>query len=146
MNKESRSNTVLIIVLVTASCLVLLCAALFLLFPLFGVSAFRTLEAAPVETTTLSAAQLEQCREVMAIQPGVAIEGEYYLYTPGFLDDSMECHLQVRADSLDEIFDLSVIDPSLTTNQEISPGRYVRLKIEAIEPNLYRIEGFWFQT
>jgi hypothetical protein len=146
MNKESRSNTVLIIVLVTASCLVLLCAALFLLFPLFGVAAPRTVEAAPVETTTLSAPQLEPCRKVMAIQESVAIEGEYYRYTPGFLDDSLECHLRVSANSLEDIFDLTIVDPSQTANQEVSPGRYLQLTIKIIEPGLYLIEGFWFET
>lgn len=145
MNKESRSNTVLIVVLVTVSCLVLLCLAIAVLIFLFGVSPF-TVEETPIETTTLTAAQLEQCRELLAIQSDVEIEGEYYLYTPGFLDDSMECHLRARADNLEDIFDLSVVDPSLTTDQEISPGRYVRFKIEIIEPNLYRVEGFWFQT
>ncbi|MBK8902330.1 MAG: hypothetical protein IPM53_14175 [Anaerolineaceae bacterium] len=147
MNKESRSNTVLIVVLVTVSCLILLCAAVAILFFLFGFSpAVFTVEETPTETTTLSAAQLEQCREVMVIQPGVEIEGEYFLYTPGFLDDSMECHLRARADSLEDVFDTAVINPSLTTDQEIAPGRYLRLKIEIIEPDLYRIEGFWYQT
>ena len=82
----------------------------------------------------------------MAIQPDVELEGEYYLYTPGFLDDSMECHLLAQANSLEDVFDTAVIDPSLTTDQEVSPGRFVRLKIETIEPGLYRIEGYWFQT
>lgn len=145
MNKESRSNTVLIVALVTASCLVLLCVAIAVLVFLFGVSPL-TIEEAPTETTTPNAAQLEQCRDVMAIQPDVEIEGEYYLYTPGFLDDSMECRLLARADGLDDVFDTAVIDPSLTTDQEIAPGRHLRLKIERIEQGLYRIEGFWYQT
>ena len=145
MNKESRSNTVLIVALVVVSCLVLLCVGVAIAVLLFGVSPL-TIEEAPTETTTLSTAQLKQCRELMAIQPDVDIEGEYYLYTPGFLDDSMKCHLQVRADSLEDVFDTAVIDPSLTTDQEIAPGRFVRLKIETVEPGLYRIEGYWFQT
>ncbi|MCB8979306.1 MAG: hypothetical protein H6657_17985 [Ardenticatenaceae bacterium] len=145
MNKESRSNTVLIVALVVVSCLVLLCVGVAIAVLLFGVSPL-TIEEAPTETTTLSTAQLKQCRELMAIQPDVDIEGEYYLYTPGFLDDSMKCHLQVRADSLEDVFDTAVIDPSLTTDQEIAPGRFVRLKIETLEPGLYHIEGFWFQT
>lgn len=145
MNKESRTNTVLIVALVTASCLVLLCLAAAIAVVLFGTSPFIT-EETPTETTTLSVAQLEQCREVMAILPDVEIEGEYYLYTPGFLDDSLECHLQARTDSLDDVFDTAVIDPSLTTDQEIAPGRHLRLNIERIEQGLYRIEGFWYQT
>ncbi|MCA9902045.1 MAG: hypothetical protein H6654_02955 [Ardenticatenaceae bacterium] len=146
MNKESRSNTVLLVALVAAGCLVLLCLAIAIFFFFFGFSTPLTLEEQPVETTSLSEAQLEQCREVMAIRPEVELEGEYYLYTPGFLDDSLECHLQVQADGLAEVFDLSVIDPSLTTNQEVAPGRFVRLKIEKIEPGRYHIEGLWFQT
>lgn len=145
MNKESRSNKVLIVVLVTVSCLVLLCVAIAVLIFLFGVSPF-TVEETPTETTTLNAAQLKQCRELLAIQPDVEIEGDYYLYTPGFLDDSMECHLQARGDSLEAVFDTAVINPTLTTNQEIAPGRFLRLNIDTIEPGLYRIEGFWFQT
>lgn len=146
MNKESRSNTVLIVALVTISCLVLLCVAIAVFIFLFGVSPLTIEDESPTETTTLSAAQLEQCREVMAIQANVDIAGEYYLYTPGFLDDSLECHLQARADSLDDVFDTAVIDPSLTTDQEIAPGRYLHLKIERIEQGLYRIEGYWYQT
>lgn len=145
MNKENRTNIVLIVAVVVASCLLLLCGALFLMVFMFGYSSF-TAQQSPVETTTLSATQLEQCREVMAIQPDVKIEGEYYLYTPGFLDDSLECHLLARADDLEAVFDTAVINPSLTTDQEISPGRYLRLKIENIEPGLYRLEGFWYQT
>lgn len=145
MNKENRTNIVLIVAVVVASCLLLLCGALFLMVFMFGYSSF-TVQQSPVETTTLSATQLEQCREVMAIQPDVKIEGEYYLYTPGFLDDSLECHLLARADDLEAVFDTAVINPSLTTDQEISPGRYLRLKIENIEPGLYRLEGFWYQT
>jgi hypothetical protein len=147
MNKESRSNTVLIVVLVVASCVILLCTAVAVLIFLFGISPAGLLtEEAPVETTTLSAAQLDQCREVMAIQPDVELEGEYYLYTPGFLDDSLECHLLARANGLDDVFDTAVINPTLTTDQEIAPGRYLRLNIERIEQGVYRIEGFWFQT
>ena len=148
MNKESRSNTVLIVALVVGGCLVLLCGAVVILFALFGFAGFSsfTVEETPVETTTLNVAQLEQCREVMAILPDVEVEGEYYLYTPGFLDDSLECHLQARADRLEDVFDTAVINPALTTNQEIAPGRYLRLKIERIEQGLYRIEGFWYQT
>ncbi len=146
MNKENQSNTVLIVTLVAAGCLVLLCGAVAIVIFFFGFSSPFTHEESPTETTSLSAAQLEQCRELLAIQPDAEIEGEYYLYTPGFLDDSLECHLQAHADSLKDIFDVSVVDPSLTTDQEIAPGRYVRLKIEIIEPGLYRIEGFWFQT
>lgn len=145
MNKESRSNTVLIVALVVAGCLVLLCGAIAIFVLFFGVSPI-TIEEVPTETTTLSAAQLEQCRELLAVQPDVELEGEYYLYTPGFLDDSMECHLQAHADSPEDIFDLSVVDPSITTSQEIAPGRHVRLNVTIIEPGLYRIEGFWFQT
>ncbi len=148
MNKESQSNKVLIVALVTGGCLVLLCGAVVILFVVFGFAGFSsfTAEETPVETTTLNAAQLEQCREVMAIQPDVELEGEYYLYTPGFLDDSMECHLQARADGLEDVFDTAVIDPTLTTDQELAPGRYLRLKIERIEQGLYSIEGFWYQT
>ena len=80
------------------------------------------------------------------MQPNMELEGEYYLYTPGFLDDSTECHLQARADSLKDVFDTAVIDPTLITDQEIAPGRFLRLEIEEIEPGLFRIEGFWFQT
>ena len=145
MNKESRSNTVLIVALVVAGCLVLLCGAIAVFVFLFGFSPL-TVEETPTETTLLSAAQLEQCRELLAIQPEVALEGEYYLYTPGFLDDSLECHLQARADSLEAVFDTAVINPSLTTDQEIAPGRHLRLNIEIIEPGLYRLEGFWYQT
>ena len=145
MKENNRNNTVLIVALVAAGCLVLLCLGVAIAVFLFGMSPMA-IEAAPTETTTLSAAQLEQCRELMAIQPDVELEGEYYLYTPGFLDDSLECHLQVQADGLAEVFDLSVIDPSLTTNQEVAPGRFVRLKIEKIEPGRYHIEGLWFQT
>lgn len=145
MNKESRSNIVLIVALVSVGCLVLLCGAIAIFIFFFGVSPL-TIEEAPTETTTLSDAQLEQCRELLAILPDVELEGEYYFYTPGFLDDSMECHLQARADSLEEVFDTAVINPSLTTNQEIAPGRHLRLNIKIIEPGLYHIEGFWFQT
>ncbi|MCC6607222.1 MAG: hypothetical protein IT327_28700 [Anaerolineae bacterium] len=146
MNKESRSNTVLIVVLVAISCLVLLCVAIAVLVFLFGVSPVAIENETPTETTTLSAAQLAQCREVMAIQANVELEGEYYLYTPGFLDDSLECHLVVSADSVDDVFDTAVINPALTTDQEIAPGRYLRLNIERIEQGVYRIEGFWYQT
>ncbi len=145
MDKNDRNNTVLIIAAAAAGCLVLLCGAMVIAIFFFGVSPFMV-EEKPTETTTLSAAQLEQCRELLAIQPGVEIEGEYYLYTPGFLDDSMECHLQADAESLEDIFDVSVVDPNLTTNQEIAPGRFLRLNIEMIEPGFYRIEGFWFET
>jgi hypothetical protein len=145
MNKESRSNTVLIVVLVMVSCLVLLCVAIAVLIFLFGVSPF-TVEETPIETTILTAAQLEQCRELLAIQSDVKIEGEYYLYTPGFLDDSMECHLQAHANSLEDIFDLTIVDPSQTTAQEIAPGRFLRLTIDNPEAGLFIIEGFWFET
>lgn len=124
----------------------LLCGAILVAVYIFGFSSPLTIEESPIETTTLSTAQLEQCRELMAIQPNVEIEGEYYLYTPGFLDDSMECHLNARADSLDDVFDTTVVDPTQTIDQEIAPGRYLRLTIERIEPGLYRIEGFWYQT
>jgi hypothetical protein len=124
----------------------LLCVAALVAVFIFGFSSPLTIEESPIETTTLSAAQLEQCRELLTIQSNVEIEGEYYLYTPGFLDDSMECHLYARANSLDDMFDTAVINPTLTTNQKIAPGRFLRLDIEIIEPGLYRIEGFWFQT
>ncbi len=146
MEKSNRNNTVLIVAVVTAGCLVLLCGAVAIFIFFFGFSTPSTMEEQPVETSSLTKEQLEQCRELLAIQPGVELEGEYYLYTPGFLDDSMECHLLARADSLDDVFDTAVIDPSLTTDQEIAPGRFVRLKIETVEPGLYRIEGVWFQT
>lgn len=146
MEKRDRNNTVLIVAAAAAGCLILLCVAAFLFIFLFGGVSIPAGEAPPIETTTLSDAQLEQCRELMAIQPNAEIEGEYYLYTPGFLDDSMVCHLRARAESLDNVFDLSIVDPSQTTDQEIAPGRFLRLSIEIIEPDLYRIEGFWFQT
>ena len=145
MKENNRNNTVLIVALVAAGCLVLLCVGMAIAVFLFGMSPMA-IEEAPTQTTTLSTAQLEQCRKLMAIQPDVELEGEYYLYTPGFLDDSMECHLLAQANSLEDVFDTAVIDPSLTTDQEVSPGRFVRLKIETIEPGLYRIEGYWFQT
>ncbi|WP_420644871.1 hypothetical protein [Candidatus Leptofilum sp.] len=146
MDKNNRNNTVIIIVIALAGCLLLLCGAVVIFFFFFGVSTPVMIEEPPTETTTLNEDQLEQCRELLAIVPEVELEGEYYLYTPGFLDDSMECHLQVRADSVEDIFDLSVVDPSLSTTQEVAPGRHVRLTIQMIEPGLYRIEGVWFQT
>ncbi|MBK7897218.1 MAG: hypothetical protein WAS33_22175 [Candidatus Promineifilaceae bacterium] len=145
MNKESRSNTVLIVALVAAGCLLLLCVAMLLVIFMFGISPF-TVEETPVETTTLTEAQLAQCREVMAILPDVELEGEYYLYRPGFLDDSLECHLLARSDSLEDLFDTAVINPNLTTDQEIAPGRHLRLEIERIEQGVYRINGYWYQT
>ena len=146
MDKKERNNSVVIVAAAAAGCLVLLCGAVAIVVFFFGFASPFTLEESPTETTILTAAQLEQCRELLAIQPDVEIEGEYYLYTPGFLDDSMECHLQAHSGSLEDIFDLNVVDPSLTTDQEIAPGRFLRLNIEMIEPGLYRIEGFWFQT
>jgi hypothetical protein len=147
MKKENKNQVVIIIAAVLIGCVVLLCLGVLAFSFFFGVSsnAFFGTEA-PTETTHLSDSQLEQCRETLAINEGIELEGEYYLYTPGFLDDSLECHVQARADSLEDVFDLSVVDPSQTTNQEISPGRFLRLSIEVIEPELYRIEGFWFQT
>jgi hypothetical protein len=147
MKKENKNQVVVIIAAVLIVCVVLLCLGVLAFSFFFGVSssAFFSTEAA-TETSTLSDSQLEQCRETLAIKEGIELEGEYYLYTPGFLDDSLECHVQARGDSLQDIFDLSVVDPSQTTNQEISPGRFLHLSIEMIEPGLYRIEGFWFQT
>lgn len=147
MKKESRNQVVVVIAVVLIVCVVLLCLGVLAFSFFFGVSssAFLGTET-PTETTSLSDSQLEQCRETLAIQEGIELEGEYYLYTPGFLDDSLECHVLARADSLEDVFDLSVVDPSQTTDQEISPGRFLRLAIEIIEPGLYRIEGFWFQT
>jgi len=145
MEKNDRNNTVLIVAAAAAGCLVLLCGAMVIAIFFFGVSPF-TVEEKPTETTTLSAAQLEQCRELLAIQPNVEIEGEYYLYTPGFLDDSMECHLHAHADSLADIFDLAVVDPSQSSDQEIAPGRFLRLTILKPETSLFIIKGFWFET
>lgn len=146
MNKESRSNTVLIVVLVVAGCLVLLCGAIALFIFLFGISPLTLEVETPTETTTLSPAQLEQCREVMGIQENVEIEGEYYLYTPGFLDDSLECRVRARADTVEKIFDLSIIDPLDSGSQQLAPGRFVELTIRNPEPGIFIIDGFWFQT
>ena len=93
MENKSRNNTILVASIAAVGCLVLLCAAAAIFIFLFGFSSPLTIEEAPTETITLSEAQLEQCREVMAIQADVEIEG-----------------------------------------------------VEIIEPGLYRIEGFWFQT
>jgi len=147
MKKESRNQVVILFAGVLVACIVLLCLGglAFSFFFGFSSNAFFGTEA-PTETTNLTDSQLEQCRQTLAIKEGIELEGEYYLYTPGFLDDSLECHLQARGDSLEDIFDLSVIDPGKTTDQELSPGRYLRLTIEIIEQGLYRIEGFWYQT
>ena len=150
MEKENKNTILIIVSILVIICLAIVCVAAVAII-IFGVGISRTattfeVEEAPIETTTLSDSQLEQCRNAFAINDDIELEGEYYLYTPGFLDDSMECHLQAQADSLEDIFDLAVIDPHETGTQEIAPGRHVTLTIEEIEPGLYRIEGTWFQT
>lgn len=145
MNQKDRNQVLLIIIVLSAACLLLVCLGVLISFFFFGsVSSFST--DAPTETTTLNDGQLQHCRQTLVINETVDIEGGYYLFTPGFLDDSLECHLQVHADSVKEIFDLSVVDPTLTTNQQIAPGRYLRLTIENPEAGLFIIEGFWFET
>lgn len=72
--------------------------------------------------------------------------GEYYLFTPGFLDDSLAYHLRVEADSVEDIFDLAVIDPTESGSQQVGNGRFVELAFTNPEPGVFFIEGFWFET
>ncbi len=146
MKDRDKNQIIIIIAVLLVGCTALLCLGL-LAFSFFGISSAASFTTeAPIETTNLSDSQLTLCRGTLAIQEGIELEGEYFLYTPGFLDDSLICHVRARAESLEDIFDLSVVDPHQTTEQELSPGRFLRLAIEMIEPGLYRIEGVWFET
>ena len=148
MEKDNKNTVLIVAAVLIIICIALVCLGAVALFLFgFGVSSTALFDTPPpIETTSLSSDQLEQCRQAFAINDDIELEADYYLYTPGFQDDSMECHLQAQADSLEEIFDLTVIDPHETGTQEVAPGRHVSLTIEEIEPGIYRIEGFWFQT
>lgn len=100
----------------------------------------------PIETTSPDASQIAQCRQLLGFRPEAVISVERYVYQPGFLDDSMRCVVRAEGDSLDVIFDTAVVDPTLSEAQEVAPGRYVTLTIEALEPGVYRIDGTWFET
>ena len=110
---------------------------------LFGVSLS---ESPPIETKNLTTEQLDECRAKLIINQGIEIEGLYYLYTPGFLDSSLECRLIVKGGSLSEIFDMTRVNPLETSNQTIEPGKHLKLEIEQVEFGEYRINGFWFET
>lgn len=98
------------------------------------------------ETNNLTYNQLEECREKLGINKGVEIQGEYYLFTPGFLDSSLECHIEAKGESLDTIFDLTKVDPHETLSQTLEPGTHVELEVEQLEEGRYLIKGFWFET
>ncbi len=144
MKKKNKIIILSILIISSISCFLLVCFVTLYTFLLAASDPFSTEE--PIETITLNEEQLETCRKLLAINEGLQIEGEYYLYTPGFLDDSLECRLRVRANAVEDIFDLTIIDPHLSDAQEIAPGRYLQLTIKKLEPGLFSIEGFWFET
>ena len=145
MDNKSKKSIVIILSALGVGCLLLICVSVPIYLLLFGAGN-PLVTAAPIETTALTANQLAQCREVMGIKADVELVGEYYLYTPGFLDDSLECRVRVHTDNVEEIFDLSIIDPMKSGSQQLAPGRFVELTISKPEPGPFIIEGFWFQT
>ncbi len=146
--KEDKSNKVVIFIAVGIGCcfiLVLLAAILVGGAFLFGVApVFPTDEV--VETTNPSNAQVSQCRQTFAIQESVTIDVERYYFRDGFQDDLLECRIRVAADSVDDVFDLTIVDPTIEGQQQIAPGRYITLTVEEPEPGLFLIHGTWFET
>jgi hypothetical protein len=126
-------------------CLVLACAALFLAGGAYLAAADPLFVTEPtVETSAPDAAQVDHCRRALAILPEVTITVEWYYFRPGFQDDLVECRVRVAAASADEVFDLSVVDPTVEGSQLVAPGVYLNLRIEQPEPGVLLIYGSRF--
>ena len=141
----SRRNWIIVGAVGGFGCLVLVAVIIVLLASgLVLVAGELDVEAATVESTAPDAAQIDLCRTTLGIRDEVKLTVEYYLFQPGFQDDRLECRLRVQADSVDEIF-VAGIDPNEESDQEIAPGRFLRLAIENPAPGIYLITGYWFE-
>ncbi|GAB4278074.1 MAG: hypothetical protein Kow0080_29510 [Candidatus Promineifilaceae bacterium] len=132
---------------ILAGCGCLVVAGLLLVGMVLGAVSFVAFREEPaVETTTPSQAQVDHCRQVLAVREDAAVTVEWYFFQPGFLDDSLTCRIRVTAVSLDDVFDTSKVDPYNPNPQETTPGRFLSLKIENPEPGVYLITGYWTET
>jgi hypothetical protein len=146
--QKRQSNKAIILVAAGAGCcfiLVVITAVFFGGAFLFGVTPLLSTQDEVVETTSPSPEQIAHCRTIFAILDDVSVDVERYFFRPGFQDDYLECDMRVTAVSPQDIFDLSVVDPTIEGQQEIAPGRFMTLTIEEPEPGVFHIYGTWFE-
>ena len=120
--QKRQSNRAIIFVAAGAGCcfiLVVITAVFFGGAFFFGVTPALSTQEQVVKTTSPSPEQITHCRMVFAIVDDVAVDVERYFFRPGFQDDYLECDMRITAVSSQDIFDLSVVDPTIAGQQEI---------------------------
>ena len=110
---------------------------------LLTANAFTQSEVA-VETSNPDDAQVAHCRETMEIRASATIKVEWYYFQPGFQDDRLQCHFTATASSADAIFN-DIIDTHVDDDQNLYPGRYIKLNITDNGDGTFWIEAFYYE-
>ena len=76
-------------------------------------------------TQSPTAEQIQHCREIMYINPDVAITADGHCADYGFQDNAIHFKFTTSAKSIDEIFEAGIVPPGkLGARQTIAPPRY----------------------